>query len=127
MKIRFSQVITSPIMLLLSFSIILVGSPNFGGPYLLFLIGSISQGLLYGIVGIIGIALALLGAFFPNKRVILLSICLMIISLTIHFIGAPYDNFTVTFFDVIPLITVLLFCSISAAIVIKAFSKQSTE
>jgi hypothetical protein len=123
MKNNIREIFTNPIVLIISFSIILIGSPYFGGPYLFFLIGSLSEGLAYGIIGITGILVALSTLFLKNMKVRFLSNCLMILSLLIYFTGAPFDNFRVTFFDIIPLLTIVLFGFISINMFVRAFIK----
>jgi hypothetical protein len=124
MKNNIRKIIASPVTLVVCFSIILVGSPYFGGPYLFFVIGSLSEGLAYGIIGIGGILITLSALYFRNMKIRLLGNCLMILSLAIYFSEAPSDNLAITFFDIIPLITIGLFSFISINLFIRAFADR---
>jgi len=122
MKNSIREIITSPVTLVICFSIILVGSPYFGGPYLFFIIGSLSEGFAYGIIGMAGILVALSTLYFRNMKIRLLGNCLMILSLVIYFSEAPSGNLALTFFDIIPLITIGLFSFISINLFIRIFT-----
>lgn len=116
------RLLAHPLLQVLSFCIILVGSPYFGGPYLYFILGSVKEGYLYGILGIIGITLALLSLWIKAKRwTQLLSLILMLSSISVFFFSSSWQNATITLLNLPALFTLILFLFVSVAVSIKIF------
>lgn len=125
MKLHF---LSHPLMQVFSFAIILVASPYFGGPFGYFVYRSFLEGYLYGITGMIAIAISLLSMMraLPYRNGIQFSgLVLMVVSLLIFAVKGRGMNL-VSFRHALPLFTLLLFLIVAAAVCRKTFSSLST-
>ncbi len=116
---KLLKILEHPLSQLLSFSIILVGSPYFGGPYIFFVFFSSLEGFLYGILGMIGAIVTFLSIFFKRNLKVFtqfLGLTLMIASLIVDFIQCRCKHGYASADSVLPLFTLLLFISISAIV-----------
>lgn len=118
--IKLERIFSHPLLQLVSFSILIVGSAYFGGPYIYFLFHAIQEGYLYAIVGVLAFVTTLIAIFYSNKYVQITGLGLMLLSLAIFFIGGKLAN-TYAFHDIIPFITLALFVAVSATISVKFF------
>lgn len=110
-------------MQVFSFSIILVGSPSFGGPYLLFVVMSATQASMLGIIGLIGIVLTLASSYVPLKRYTqFVGLAFMLVSLAIDYYKAPPENVHETTGHVLPMITVILFVIVAVVVTLVTFT-----
>lgn len=121
MKKNLFSFLTHPIIQILSFSWILVGSPYFGGPYLFFVVGAATQFEWFGVLGVAGVFLLAFCLFF-NRRLLQLagSIC-CIFSIALFFFNSSYDNALVTIEDWLALLTLILFVLIHTLTLYKLF------
>lgn len=107
---KFMQVLSHPLLQVISFSIILVGSPYFGGPYIFFIYRALLEGYTFAIIGIIAILVTLLSLFLPAKGYIQLGgLSLMIASLVVFFLSSKNFMNASTLRELIPLLTFLFF------------------
>lgn len=107
---KFMQVLSNPLLQVISFSIILVGSPYFGGPYIFFIYRALLEGYTFAIIGIIAILVTLVSLFLPAKGYIQLAgLALMIASLAVFFLSSQNFTNASTLRELIPLLTFLLF------------------
>lgn len=117
MKNTLLNVLSYPLTQVLSFCIILVGSPYFGGPYLFFVYGSFKEAFAYGILGMLGIAVTLVSLFAPVRGYMQVAgNMLMILSLAIFFFSSTWTNAAVTLYSIPALMTLLLFVLISIVV-----------
>ncbi|MES2328766.1 MAG: hypothetical protein V4539_04125 [Bacteroidota bacterium] len=124
MKNPLINFFANPITQVISFSIVLVGSPIFGGPYLYFVIGAGTHGVLYGMLGIAGIILTLLSLAVKAKGFVQVAgLLLMLFSLCVLFYNDPPENREITFGNVAAIATVCLFVLACVAVIIKTFQK----
>lgn len=119
MKNRFLRVLTHPIIQLISFSWILVGSAHFGGPYLFFVVGGITDAELYAIVGVAGIVLLGMLVFYSKPIFQLLATICCNASLLLFFVGSTNDHSHASFSETLPLITLIIFCLIQILVILK--------
>lgn len=120
MKNQLIAILTHPVIQILSFSIILVGSPYFGGPFAYFVFGSFKEGYLFGILGIVGMLLTLVSLFLKAKGYIQMGgLLLMLSSLAIFFFSSTWTNAAITLTNTIALITLLLFILVGMLITLK--------
>lgn len=118
---KLIQIFSSPVVQIITFCIILVGSAEFGGPYGFFLYRAVQEGYLYAIAGIIGILITAL-SFSNNSRnsVIQFSgLVLMVLSLLIFFFSSEDFMNMYVFKQVLPLVTLLLFIMVVVAVTSK--------
>ncbi len=109
------QVLSHPLLQVISFSIILVGSPYFGGPYIFFIYRALLEGYTFAIIGIIAILVTLLSLFLPAKGYMQLGgLALMIASLAVFFLSSQNFMNTSTLRELIPLLTFLFFVAVAA-------------
>lgn len=114
MKKTLVNFLSYPLTQVLSFCIILVGSPYFGGPYLFFVYGSFKEAYVYGILGMLGIVVTLVSLFAPVRGYMQVAgNMLMILSLAVFFFSSTWTNATVTLYSIPALMTLLLFVLIS--------------
>ncbi len=118
--IKLERIFSHPLMQLISFSILIVGSAYFGGPYIYFLFHAIQEGYLYAIVGVLAFLTTLVAIFYSNRYIQITGLALMLLSLTIFFIGGKLAN-TYAFRDLVPFVTLALFVAVSATIAVKFF------
>lgn len=118
--IKLERIFSHPLLQLVSFSILIVGSAYFGGPYIYFLFHAIQEGYLYAIIGALAFVTTLIAIFYSNKYVQITGLGLMLLSLAIFFIGGKLAN-TYAFHDIVPFITLALFVAVSATVAVKFF------
>lgn len=122
MKNQLIRILSFPLVQILSFCIILVGSPYFGGPYLYFVFGSFKEGYAYGILGMIGIVLTLISLFIKARGYMQVAgLIIMIASLVVFFFASSWKNAKVTLLNLTALATLVLFMVVCAAVYIKIF------
>jgi hypothetical protein len=110
---KFSQFLSHPLLQVISFCIILVGSPYFGGPYGFFIYRALLEGYTFAIIGITAILLTLLSIFFPLRGYIqLVGLLLMIISLGVFFLSSQNFMNASTLKELIPLLSFLFFITV---------------
>jgi CHASE2 domain-containing sensor protein len=108
---RIRYLLTHPLIQIISFCILLVGSPNFGGPYGLFVYHSALKGYVYGVTGIPVIVITLVSLAVKGKirvQMQLAGIAWMLLSLGIFFFSPHHFINASTFDDIVPLSTLLL-------------------
>ena len=118
---KLTQLLSHPIIQVISFCIIIVGSPNFGGPYGFFLYHAVQEGYIYAIIGIAGIVITLTGLISKENAITIqfIGATLMVISLLVFFFSSEHFMNMYAFKDVLPLLTLFLFIAIAALIIIK--------
>jgi hypothetical protein len=125
MKNKLANILSHPIIQVISFSIILVGSPYFGGPYLYFLSGSLKEGYAFGIIGMAGIALTLISMVLKARGYMqVVGLLLMILSLSIFFFSSTWTNAAVTILNIPALVTLLLFVLVSLLVTYRTIQTQ---
>lgn len=126
MKTQLTTILTHPVIQILSFSIILVGSPYFGGPFAYFVLGSFKEGYLFGILGVAGMLLTLVSLFLKAKGYMQMGgLLLMLSSLAIFFFSSTWENATITILNALALSTLLLFVMIAVLVTIKTWRWKS--
>jgi hypothetical protein len=119
------KILRHPLMQLFSFCIVLVGSPSFGGPYILFLYHGVQEVLAYAIFGWMGIALTCSSLMVSGRGMAVLQfigLCVMLVSLVVFvFSGEHFMNIWV-WRQIVPLLTLGLF-GVVAGIVVRKFIK----
>ncbi len=113
------RILTHPIIQLISFSWILVGSAHFGGPFLFFVVGGITDAQLYAIVGVSGIVLLGMLVFYSKPIFQLLATICCIASLLLFFMGSSNSKAHISFSETLPLITLIIFCLIQILVILK--------
>ena len=121
---KWSNIITYPIIQVFSFCIILISGPYFGGPYGFYLYHAVQEGLAFAITGLLGIVLCLLSLVIYKTALQLTGTLLMLLSLAIYFWPPHWHNSSGTFQEPVPLLTLLLFLIISALFIIKTVKPQ---
>ena len=120
---KIIQWLANPIIQIISFCIILVGSNDFGGPYGFFIYRASKEGDGFALVGAAGIIITLISLIVSYKirSVVQFSglVC-MIISLAMFL----SDKTTVAFRDILPLLTLLLFITVMIMVTRKTFFKS---
>lgn len=120
MNFRLTQLFAHPLMQGLSFSIILVGSPYFGGPYLIFVCGSFMEGYLFGILGIIGIVLTLVSLRVNfQSHMQIAGLLSMLASLAVFFLSSKNGQNASTMQELVPLVTLALFVVVCICVIRK--------
>lgn len=123
------KILSHPLLQLIAFCIILVGSPYFGGPYVYFLYHAVREALPYAIIGWIGIAITISGLFFRSKRENVLQFigaAIMVVSLLVFFFSSENFMNMYAFKEVLPLMTLLLFALV-VAFVFQKFIKGGAK
>ena len=121
-----SKIFSHPLMQLLSFLIILVGSAYFGGPYGFFLYHAMQLGYIYAIIGCIAVVITLASVFMRGKAMDLMQFIgsiLMVLSLLVFFFSSQHFINMHAFREIIPFLTLLLFVTVTVLVV----RKQLTE
>lgn len=111
-----------PLMQLISFCIILVGSASFGGPYMYFLYHAIQEILAYAIFGWMGIVVTLCALFFIGRGAAVLQfigLVLMVVSLLVFAFSSEHFMNIYTFRQLVPVLTLGLFVAVSVFVVRK--------
>ena len=113
-----------PLAQLITFSMLLVGSPDFGGPYIFFVWHAFFAGQPFGIIGIFAIFITLVSLFpFPFRAWMQLGgWLLMMLSLTIFLISGHGKNMA-AWHQAVPLFTLIAFALISILVCRKIFSR----
>lgn len=110
---KIISLLSHSIAQVVSFSILLVGSPYFGGPYIFFLYHAFPEGYTFAITGIIGIVVTLISLFIKAGGYMqLLGAILMTVSLVIFFFSPRGTINASTFYDVVPIITLVLLATV---------------
>jgi hypothetical protein len=115
---KLENIFAHPLLQLVSFSILLVGSAYFGGPYIYFLFHAAQEGYIYGIIGALAIIVTIVAIFYSNRYVQVAGLALMVLSLMVFFIGGKLSN-AYTFHQIVPFLTLALFIGVSVAISLK--------
>ena len=114
--------LTNPIMQIICFCIILVGSNDFGGPYGFFIYRASKEGEGFALMGVVGIIITLISFIVSYKirSIVQFSglVC-MIISLAMFL----SNKTVVAFRDMLPLFTLLLFITVMIMVTRKTFFK----
>ncbi|MES2331162.1 MAG: hypothetical protein V4539_16275 [Bacteroidota bacterium] len=121
------QFFSHPLMQLFSFSIIMVGSSNFGGPFIYFVFFATAQGYGYAVTGMLGIALTIVSTVMRANRslnVQLSGLGLMCLSFGWFVIG---NRARAGMRDVLPFLTILLFVGVCVAVVTKGIEVHRRE
>lgn len=108
---KLIQILTNPLVQVISFCIILVGSPEFGGPFGFFIFHAAQEGYAFAIIGAIAIVLTL-APFIMTRISSYLQISgslLMVISFLLYIFSSTHFRNVSTFHEIIPLATLLIF------------------
>lgn len=123
-NMQLSHIFLHPIIQVLSFSVILVGSPHFGGPYVFFLYRGGIEGYLYALLGLLAIIVTIISCFLVKaKRAAIQSLgtFLMVASLVVFFFSSTNFMNMYAFRDLLPLVTLLVFFLIAIAVIRQFF------
>lgn len=127
---RIRYLLTHPLIQAISFCILLVGSPDFGGPYGFFVYHSALEGYTYGVTGILAIVVTLVSLAVKSKtsvRMQLAGIALMLLSLGIFFFSSYQFINASTFHDIVPLLTLLLFLTVLVLVIEKGWQSYHSK
>ena len=119
MKNTLFKILTSPIVQIIVFSWILVGSDYFGGFYLYFLVGGLSGGEAYAITGCLGIAVLAVQQFYSKKILQVIGTTCLIGSLLLFYFGHVNGPKQISFTEILPLLSLISFCVIQALVLLK--------
>ena len=109
---KYLQILSHPVSQVISFCMVLVGSPYFGGPFGFFIYHSALEGFAYGLIGILAVVVTLTAVFVKNKLGSYIQfggLLLMLISMGIFFFSSQHFINADTFSQALPLLTLLLF------------------
>ena len=113
---RLFKTFLSPLFVILSFLLIVISGEQTGGFYFSYLWRAIPHGNSYALLAIFGIVILLLTALGPVSSKTLLTpilnqsgALLLLMSIYIFFAGDSTGYNTSTFFQVVPLITIIIF------------------
>jgi len=121
---KIIQILSGPAVQILSFCIILVGSPEFGGPYGFFLYHALLEAYVFAVIGVAGIIITALSFINNGKKVIVIQFIgalTMIASLLVFFFSSDHFMNMYAFTQIIPLLTLFLFIAIVALITRRFF------
>lgn len=120
MNMVIRKILSSPVLLIISFLGIIISGESFGGFYVWYLINALKEGILYSILGLSGISLILIVSAFADRQYLktlasllnLVAGLLLISSLIVFFMnkGGAY-NWS-TFQQIIPLTSLIIFSSL---------------
>lgn len=114
-----------PVTQIISFCIILVGSPYFGGPYGFFLYHAFLEVYPFAIIGVLAIGVTLISLFFPARGYMQLAgLLLMIASLAVFFLSSQNFMNAAAIREVLPLLTLLLFITVAVLVTKKVIDLQ---
>lgn len=119
------NILEHPLTQLLSFSIVLVGSAYFGGPFIWFIYHAVQEMLLYAIVGSIALVITFASVFIGGtKRVLIqfIGACLMVLSLLIFFFSSQHFMNMYVYRQALPVLTLLLFMTVIVFVTRKQFA-----
>jgi hypothetical protein len=126
---------THPIILIVSFLIIMISGEHFGGFYALYILLALPHGGPHSVLALLGIMLLILSNATNNKRGLtrnLLNVfgaILLVLSVIVFFYTDKEGYNYRTFYQTIPVITLLLFCFLTLLFLIKnliqTFNKKS--
>lgn len=119
MKNTLFKILTQPIVQIIVFSWILVGSAYFGGFYLYFLVGGISRGEGYAITGCLGIAVLSVQQFYAKKLLQAIGSACLIGSLFNFYFGQVNGPKHISFTEILPLLSLISFCVIQVLVLLK--------
>jgi len=117
-----TKIFSHPLLQLLSFSIILVGSAYFGGPYIWFVYHAVQKVYAYAVIGCMGLAVTLAALFFRGRGEAVLQFigaCLMAVSLLVFFFSSEHFMNMYVYRQVLPLLTLALFVAVMVFVVKK--------
>lgn len=120
---KFTHILSHPIIQIASFCIILINGPYFGAPYAFYLYHAVQEGYAFAVVGVLAIIITLASAFVYRAALQLTGTLLMLISLAIYFIPPNGKNSYDGFIQVVPLITMILFVIITVMVFQNNFSR----
>lgn len=109
---KYLQILSHSVTQVISFCMVLVGSPYFGGPFGFFIYHSALEGYAYGVIGILAVVATLMAVFVKNKLGSYIQfggLLLMVLSLGIFFFSSQHFINANTFHEALPLLTLLLF------------------
>jgi hypothetical protein len=126
---------THPIILIVSFLIIMISGEHFGGFYALYILLALPHGGPHSVLALLGIMLLILSNATNNKRGLIRNLLnvfgsiLLVLSIVVFFyIDKEGYNYG-TFYQTIPVITLLLFCFLTLLFLVKnliqTFNKKS--
>lgn len=114
---HFRKIIMHPLALIISFMIILISGQHTGGFYIIYLVMGVLHGAVHALLGFAGIVLLLPGLIIEQRKqassIYLLNIfgtICMFLSLFLFFFMDEQQYNAATFYQVIPLCTIVLFC-----------------
>jgi CHASE2 domain-containing sensor protein len=122
---KFINVISHPLIQILSFVIILISGESFGGPFGVYLYHAGKEGISFALIGLLGIALCFISLFFYRHWLQLGGAALMVLSLVCFFVQPQGSYNYGTFKEVVPLLTILLFLGITTLITYQIFEHQN--
>ncbi|HCL06437.1 MAG TPA: hypothetical protein DHW64_10960 [Chitinophagaceae bacterium] len=121
MKNNLFSLLTHPIIQILSFNWILVGSPYFGGPYLFFVVGAATQFEWFAVLGVAGVFLLAVCVFLKNWLLQIAGSICCLSSIAIFFFNSSYENALITLGDWLALLTLVFFVLIHTLTLYKLF------
>jgi hypothetical protein len=116
---KIITLLSHPVSQVISFCIILVGSPYFGGPYGYFIYNALFQKYWFAEVGAVGILLTLASLLISaqfHSLAQLIGLLFMILSLSIFFLSSKGQN-AYSFYQWLPVLTLLLFLIIAVLVI----------
>ena len=125
---KYLQILSHPVTQTISFCMVLVGSPYFGGPFGFFIYHSALEGYVYGIVGIVAIIITLVALLLKDKigsYVQFSGLLLMLLSMGIFFFSSQHFINADTFNEALPLLTLLLFLVVMVFVARKSILQSS--
>jgi len=117
-----SKIFSHPLTHLFSFCIILVGSAQFGGPYVFFLWHAVRELHAYAIPGWMAITLTICALFFSGRREAVLQFiaaALMVVSLAAFVFSAERFMNIYVWRQFVPILTLILFVGVEILVVRK--------
>ena len=121
------NILTHPVVLIISFLFILISGEHLGGFYLMYLLLALPHGGVHALLGLLGIAL-LMFSYVKYKRAYkgfvepglnIVSVCCMVLSLFFFFYRDKKGYNDGTFEQLVPQITLILFAVLSLLFIIK--------
>ncbi|MBN8837164.1 MAG: hypothetical protein J0I09_07895 [Sphingobacteriia bacterium] len=124
---KIIQWLSHPLMQIISFCFLLVGSPYFGGPFIFFLYHAFFEAYAYALIGMVAIVVTLVSLFIPAKGYLQLTgLILMVASLLVFFFSSQHFMNASVFREGAPLLTLVLFVMISIFVVKKIIGIQQS-
>jgi hypothetical protein len=118
----YFRFVTHPLILLASWSLVLISGEHTGGPYIMYLFLGFPKAFAYSVLGYITILILLLSVIFIKKKspafgypmLNLMGSVVSFVSITAFFIGDKTGYNYGTFYSLVPLITVAVYLTILA-------------